>query len=305
MEADTHMLKVPVVQPVTDKYEHLLIKKEKQYESPTPWEVSPLQEFAQQVGILRVSKISNNQFMGDVIGLVAQLGTIGTGDLSRVLAEYLGQDQMLAIVCRSFEAAGALEKFVQKPKKPMRGEVDSMHFLCEPALLQKPTHGRSFVFCLEDIRPYTGDFDRSDPQRKLALPDPVLPSGMAPDGFLGYAVNMVDLDSHHIHTVTSAGHGLRETVLYCLLGELQVYDTREDMLAAHDCIKHGAISLGGGILKQNGVTSFGVGDVEICFSVAKNLELLPSTNVVGVEKQIEEKSASGAIFQGWKVGPFR
>ena len=59
---------------------------------------------------------------------------------------------MLAIVCRSFEAAGALEKFVQKPKKPMYGAVDSMHALCEPALLQEPTLGRSFVICLEDIR---------------------------------------------------------------------------------------------------------------------------------------------------------
>ncbi|KAL6127231.1 hypothetical protein ACLB2K_075272 [Fragaria x ananassa] len=128
-------------------------------------------------------------------------------------------------------------------------------------------------------------------QGKLALPDPVLPSGMAPDGFLGYAVNMVDLDSHHIHTVTSAGHGLRETVLYCLLGELQVYKTREDMLAARACIKHGAISLDGGILKQNGVTSFGVGNVEIRFPVAENLEQPTSTNVVEVEKQIEEKKS--------------
>lgn len=115
-------------------------------------------------------------------------------------------------------------------------------------------------------RPYTGDFEGSDPQRKLALPDPVLPSGIAPDGFLGYAVNMVDLDIHHLHTVTSAGHGLRETLFYCLFGELQVYKTREDMLAARSCIKHGAISLDGGILKQSGVISFGVGYLSFSLS---------------------------------------
>lgn len=114
-------------------------------------------------------------------------------------------------------------------------------------------------------RPYTGDFEGSDPQRKLALPDPVLPSGIAPDGFLGYAVNMVDLDIHNLHTVTSAGHGLRETLFYCLFGDLQVYKTREDMLAARSCIKHGAISLDGGILKQNGVISFGVGYLSLSF----------------------------------------
>ncbi|KAM5557603.1 structural maintenance of chromosomes flexible hinge domain-containing protein GMI1 [Rosa sericea] len=230
---------------------------------------------------------ANNHFMGDVIGLVALLGTVGTSNLSRILAEYLGKDQMLAIVCRSFEAAGALEKFVQGDY----GEVDSMHALCEPALLQRPTHGRSFVICLEDIRPYTGDINGSDPQKKLALPDPVLPSGMAPDGFLGYAVNMVDLDSHHLQTVTSAGHGLRETVLYCLFGELQVYKTREDMLAARACIKHGAISLDGGILKQSGVTSFGIGEPEICFPVAESLALSTSTNFVEVKQLMEEKKS--------------
>ena len=66
----------------------------------------------------------------------------------RILAEYLGKDQMLAIVCKSFEAACALEKFVQSD----HGEVDSINSLCEPALLHKPTHGRSYVICLEDIR---------------------------------------------------------------------------------------------------------------------------------------------------------
>lgn len=66
-----------------------------------------------------------------------------------MLAEYLGKDQMLAIVCRSYAAAVALEKFVQSG----HGEVDSMLSLYEETvLLEKSTHGRSFVICLEDIR---------------------------------------------------------------------------------------------------------------------------------------------------------
>ncbi|XP_050387770.1 structural maintenance of chromosomes flexible hinge domain-containing protein GMI1 [Argentina anserina] len=394
-------IKVPVVQALKEKYDHLLTEEEKHDGSPTPWEVSPLQEFLQPVGNLMVPKVdqqefqspcnrpcsygntsllpdssglqqlvnlkeqlvyskntmdkhgtrigdmekkletlkemkekatqelyklqgcigsykkhlinhiesmphtaaaiicalsrevsfeeSSNHFMGDVIGLVALLGTVCTSNLSRILAEYLGKDQMLAIVCKSFEAAGALEKFVQSDHK----EVDSMYPFCNPALLQKnPTHGRSFVICLEDIRPYTGELDLSDPQRKLALPDPVLPSGMVPDGFLGYAVNMVDLDCHHLQMLTSAGHGLRETVLYCLFGQLQVYKTREDMVAARASIKHGAVSLDGGIMKQNGLTSFGVGDIEICFPVAESRELSTSINAVEVEMQIEEKKST-------------
>lgn len=122
---------------------------------------------------------TNNHFMGDVIGLVALLGAVGTSNLSRsvspliffllssikficfpifcflslsvcrILAEYLGKDQMLSIVCRSFAAAGALEDFVQSG----HGEADSIHALYEETvLLKKSTHGRSFVICLEEIR---------------------------------------------------------------------------------------------------------------------------------------------------------
>ena len=32
---------------------------------------------------------------------------------------------------------------------------------------------------------------------------------------------MIDLDIDHLHTRTAAGHGLRETILYRLLGEVQ------------------------------------------------------------------------------------
>ena len=75
---------------------------------------------------------------------------------------------------------------------------------------------------------------------------------------------MIDLDIDHLHTRTAAGHGLRETVLYRLLGEVQVYETRECMLEAHRCIKYGVVSLDGGILREKGVISLGYGSLSLC-----------------------------------------
>lgn len=110
-----------------------------------------------------------------------------------------------------------------------------------------------YLYC----RPYTGELDGSDPQRRLVLPKPILPCGDTPPGFMGHAVNMVDLEEHHVYIRTDAGDGLRETLFYRLFGELQVYRTREDMIEARACIKHGAISLDGGILKENGFICLG------------------------------------------------
>lgn len=105
-------------------------------------------------------------------------------------------------------------------------------------------------------RPYTGKLG-SDPDRKLELPDPTLPDGNLPSGYLGYAVNLVNLESHHLQAWTNAGHSLRETLFYGLFGEIQVYETREHMKRAKPFIKHGAVSLDGGIMRGNGVLSFG------------------------------------------------
>ncbi|XP_031267302.1 protein DEFECTIVE IN MERISTEM SILENCING 3-like [Pistacia vera] len=78
--------------------------------------------------------------------------------------------------------------------------------------------------------PSTGELDGSDPQRRLALLEPILPCGDTPPGFMGYAVNMVDLDEHHVYTRTSASDGLRETLFYRLFGKLQVYRIRQDVI---------------------------------------------------------------------------
>lgn len=64
-----------------------------------------------------------------------------------ILAEYLGEDQMLAIVCKTSEAAYALEKYDHN------GQIDCEHALYALAsTLGKSITGRFSVICLDDIR---------------------------------------------------------------------------------------------------------------------------------------------------------
>lgn len=46
-------------------------------------------------------------------------------------------------------------------------------------------------------------------------------------------------------------------MLFNLFKKLQVYETRESMVAARTCIEDGAVSLDGGILSENGILSLG------------------------------------------------
>lgn len=96
-----------------------------------------------------------------------------------------------------------------------------------------------------------------DPQRRLDLWKPRLPTGECPPGFLGYAVNMINIESKNLFCATASGHGLRETLFYNLFYRLQVYRTRADMLLALPLISDGAISLDGGIIRSSGVFSLG------------------------------------------------
>ncbi|XP_039016279.1 structural maintenance of chromosomes flexible hinge domain-containing protein GMI1-like [Hibiscus syriacus] len=215
----------------------------------------------------------------DVVGVVALLGTVCSVQLSRILAEYLGEDQMLAVVCKSYYSAGALEQYGHN------GEIDSRFGLhAEATALSKSLSGRFLVVCLEDIRPYLGGVEFNDPQRKLVLPDPSLRFGHCPPGFIGYAVNMINLDNPNYRT--DFGHGLRETLFYRLFGKVQVYDTREHMKKARDCIKHGAVSLDGGILRKNGLISLGFRNPEIYFPV-ENRNVSPQSKKI--IDQIKEK----------------
>ena len=96
-----------------------------------------------------------------------------------------------------------------------------------------------------------------DAQRKLDILIPRLPNGELPSGFLGFAVNMINLDSSNLFCVTPSGYGLRETLFYNLFSRLQVYKTRAKMIQALPCISEGALSLDGGMVRSCGVFSLG------------------------------------------------
>ncbi|KAG6535015.1 hypothetical protein ZIOFF_008932 [Zingiber officinale] len=58
-------------------------------------------------------------------------------------------------------------------------------------------------------RPYVGEFIPEDLQRRLALLKPRLANGETPPEFIGFAVNMTDLDRMHLAYITPNGLGLR------------------------------------------------------------------------------------------------
>lgn len=97
-----------------------------------------------------------------------------------------------------------------------------------------------------------------DPQKRLDILTPRLPNGEYPAGFLGFAVNMINIDGSNLFCVMPNGYGLRETLFYNLFSRLQVYQTREEMIKALPCISDGAVSLDGGMIKTNGVFTLGI-----------------------------------------------
>jgi len=98
-----------------------------------------------------------------------------------------------------------------------------------------------------------GGFVAGDPQRRLDLIKPRLPNGECPPGFLGFAVNMINVDNTNLFCLTASGYGLRETLFYSLFSRLQVYRTRAEMLLTLPCISDGALSLDGGMIRSTGV----------------------------------------------------
>ncbi|KAL2540264.1 Protein DEFECTIVE IN MERISTEM SILENCING 3 [Abeliophyllum distichum] len=201
------------------------------------------------------AQASNLQWTKDVVGIVATLGKVDDDNLSRLLSGYLGLETMLAVVCKTHE-----------------GPVDA------PFL----------VFCLESLSPYVGEFMANDPQRRLDLLKPRLPDGEPPFGFLGFAVNMITIDSGHLHYISNTGNGLRETLFYNLFLNLQVYKSREDMLKALPCITNGAISLDGGMVRRPGVFPLGNrGVIDVKFP--KSSEVLKlHENYFETEKRMKE-----------------
>ncbi|XP_056694419.1 structural maintenance of chromosomes flexible hinge domain-containing protein GMI1 isoform X2 [Spinacia oleracea] len=193
-------------------------------------------------------------FMADVVGVVALLSTAPSPMLSRCLAEYLGEDKMMAIVCLSSDAITTPENY-ETVLKSLAGE------------LGRSFEGRQLIICLEDISAFPGEVLEHDHQRRFDVRDPTLPDGTTPPGFLGYAVNMIDISVDHIHVKTVAGRGLRETLFYYLFRDLQVYETKEHMKRAFGYIPNSAISLDGGIINKKDTPTVSLGVVNVHFPV--------------------------------------
>ncbi|KAH9673601.1 protein DEFECTIVE IN MERISTEM SILENCING 3 [Citrus sinensis] len=219
------------------------------------------------------TQASHLTFTKDVLGIVASLGQLEDENLSSLLSEYLGVDTMLAIVCKTFECVKALETY---DKEGHIIKSSGLHGL-------GASIGRAI-----DGRPFAGEFVVDDPQRRLDLWKPRLPTGECPPGFLGYAVNMINIDSKNLFCATASGHGLRETLFYNLFYRLQVYRTRADMLLALPLISDGAISLDGGIIRSSGVFSLGSRqDVDVRFPKSSGTSDMLA-KYAATEKQIQE-----------------
>ncbi|CAM0949513.1 unnamed protein product [Alopecurus aequalis] len=200
-------------------------------------------------------------FTDDVVGIVALLGTVADRKISRMLSAYLGEDKMLAVVCKTLDAANYFEKY------DAEGNVDvNFGIHQEAADLGVPIRRRFPIICLDSIRPYDGGFIWNTKQKELDLR---FPHSETPKGFCGFAVNMIDLSAENSDMTTEGGSGLRETLFYRLFGELQVYETRDDMRRAIPHLKNGAVSLDGGIIKGDGMLILGYNsDPEVTFPVA-------------------------------------
>ncbi|CAN1812838.1 Protein DEFECTIVE IN MERISTEM SILENCING 3, partial [Linum perenne] len=202
----------------------------------------------------------------DVVGIVATLGRVDDDNL----------------ICKSYEGVKAMETY---DKEGHIKKDCGIHGL--GASIGKALDGPFSVISLEDLRPYCGEFVLDDPQRRLDLLKPKLPNGESPPGFLGFAVNMINVEFINMFHVTSGGHGLRETLFYNIFSRLQVYKTREDMLLARACICDGAISLDGGMIRHPGIFSLGSGE-EMNIRFPKPSVSNLSSKYSETEKQLRE-----------------
>ncbi|XP_071920557.1 protein DEFECTIVE IN MERISTEM SILENCING 3-like isoform X1 [Coffea arabica] len=217
------------------------------------------------------SHASHLAWMKDVVGVVATLGNVEDDNLSRLLSEYLGTEKMLAVVCKTHNCVKALEAY---DKEGFISKTSGLHEL--GASIERPLDGRFLAICLENLRPFVGNFVVNDPQRRLDIVKPRLPNGETPPGFLGFAVNMINIDKSNLYFVTSSGRGLRETLFYSLFSRLQVYRTREEMLRALPFMTDAALSLDGGIMRGAGMFCLGKGkDVVLRFPKNSGRSSLP------------------------------
>ncbi|EOA24112.1 hypothetical protein CARUB_v10017344mg [Capsella rubella] len=217
-----------------------------------------------------------------IVGVVAKLGKVNDENLSQTLSNYLGSRSMLAVVCKNHDSVVALEPYDNQ------GSIDrtaGLHGLA--ASIDWTIKDNFDAICLENLKPYVGQHIADDPQRRLDLLKPKLPNGECPPGFLGFAVNMIQIDPAYLLCVTSYGYGLRETLFYSLFSRLQVYKKRDDMISALPCITDGAISLDGGIIRKPGIINLGNRD-EVNVRFAKPIASRTMDNYSETEKKMKE-----------------
>uniref|UniRef100_K4BHK8 Protein DEFECTIVE IN MERISTEM SILENCING 3 n=1 Tax=Solanum lycopersicum TaxID=4081 RepID=K4BHK8_SOLLC len=167
---------------------------------------------------------------------------------------------MLAVVCKTHDGLKAL---LTSDKKGPTNTSSRLHGV--GSSIGGPLH-RYLVICLENLIPYTGEFIADDPKRRLAIRrKPRYVNKETSPGFLGFAVNMINIDTANLYCVISNGHVLRETLFSGLVAQLQVYKTRADMMQALPFITNGDISLDGGIIKSGCIFSLGKREVQIKF----------------------------------------
>ncbi|GJN06563.1 hypothetical protein PR202_ga24303 [Eleusine coracana subsp. coracana] len=90
---------------------------------------------------------SKMPLMKDILGFVATLGKVNDDNLSRILSEYLGMDNMLALVCKTYDSVKGLEKY---DKNGFIDKSSGLHGLAHT--IGKVLDGRFTVFCLENLR---------------------------------------------------------------------------------------------------------------------------------------------------------
>lgn len=103
-------------------------------------------------------------------------------------------------------------------------------------------------------------YDPDDPHMLLKIDPPGPPGGPCPEGFLGYAVNLLHPSPNHLRdqVMFDRPYVLRESLYFQLFRFLQVYDTKENLVKARPYLLSGA-SLDGGLIFEDGSFQFCAG----------------------------------------------
>lgn len=163
--------------------------------------------------------------------------------------EFLGVENMLAIICGSRSAAecvgiphigGAVNK-----SKGLSGFARSHNLRISGRYRVITLIDESSFYKCADGSPAVKE---SHPQKLLNIGPVIKPGSERLVGSLGYAVNMITLTEEQLR-IRVAGCGLRESLFFMLFGYLEVFDTTNNMIRARKNIRTTAVSLDGGLIR--------------------------------------------------------